>query len=133
MPRDHFPWTVEQWDAARAAMARGDPGPKLIFPIIISDASPITSKAKLEEITGPVTAEVEWAHRGSFMKDTEDANAEKIKYCIVKAKQWNFLHKSLEAHQVLLWINGVKRYGYFVPTPGSGDDADSLVIGSVNG
>lgn len=124
MPRDRFPWTAEQWDAARAAMARGDPRPKLIFPIIISDMSPITSKAKLEEITGPVTAEVEWAHRGSAMKDTEDPNAEKIMYCIVEGKQWDLIQERSETRMVMLWVNGQKKYGWFVVKHGSRDDDD---------
>lgn len=46
-PGGRFPWTAEQWDQAWDDIERGNPGPQLIFPIIIiSDASPITSKVK---------------------------------------------------------------------------------------
>ncbi|KAG5298721.1 hypothetical protein I7I50_06039 [Histoplasma capsulatum G186AR] len=82
MPGGRFPWTAEQWDQAWDDIERSNPGPQLIFPIIviISDASPITLKVKLEETTGPVTTDLEWADRGSLMRSTEDTNAEKLMY-----------------------------------------------------
>ncbi|PGH31962.1 hypothetical protein GX50_05227 [[Emmonsia] crescens] len=133
MPRDRPPWSPEQWAAKWAAIKRGDPEPKITFRMIISDASPIMSKEKLEEITGPVAAEVEWARRGrSYMDIKEDLNEEKIKYCIVAGKQWSSLQNFFEVRQVLIWVNGKQAYGYFVPPPGTGDDLRLLVIGSVN-
>lgn len=123
MPRNGPPWPPGSFDLAWEAFSRGEYGPKISYFVVISDSEgPFTSTEKLQEAAGPpAISEIKRVNKGTWTSEQEDIEhaEENVAVCEIEPDQWNRITETSSRKQLIVWINGKKRFAYIVGPPGS--------------
>lgn len=122
MPGDcHPPWPPGSFDLAWEAFGRGEYGPKITYFVVISGSVPFTSAEKLQEAAGPpAISEIKCVNKGTWASKQEGTeHAEKVTVCKIKPNHWNQITEMSSRKQLIVWINGKKRFAYIVGPPDS--------------